>query len=177
MVLPMSFSNAHIIEQLYDIFNGIEFSECNGCTKCCFFPWLLKEEHQVQVRNFGKEGIRKIDGVSFILDETHCKFAKDGKCHAYASRPLDCRLFPLDIIEENGKYYWCIFTICPKHEEIRQKLIALIPKMEMLITDEIFEQYKEQIAITKKAYPPYKLRQYEKVKPFEKHLAASDVAN
>jgi Fe-S-cluster containining protein len=162
----MQSSDAGDVESLYHLFDNVTFSECDSCTKCCFFPWLLKEEQPIQVQNFGDEGIRKVAGTLFILDETHCKFAKDSRCHAYASRPLDCRMFPLDIIEEDGKYYWCIFTICPKHGELMQKLVALIPQLEALITDEIFDQYKRQIAVTKEMYPPYKLKQYEKIRPF-----------
>jgi hypothetical protein len=39
-------------------------------------------------------------------------------------------------------------------------------ELEAIITPEIFDQYKKQIALTKKIYPPYRLRQYEKVKEF-----------
>ena len=154
-----------IIQQLYQIFEGINFSECDRCSKCCYFPWLLKEEYNPHLYNFGKT-VEKINNVAFIIDFISCKYTKENRCHLYQNRPLDCRLFPLDIIEEDGEYWWCIFTICPRHQMIREKLIPLIPKLEALITPEIFEQYKRQIALTKKIYPPYKLRQYEKVAKF-----------
>ncbi len=153
---------APIMQKAYQLFNGINFSECNGCSKCCYFPWLLKEEYNPHLKNFGKT-VKEINDVAFIMDLTACKYAKENRCCLYEDRPLDCRLFPLDIIEEGGEYYWCIFTICPQHEQIRNKLIPLIPKLEAFITPGIFEQYKKQIALTKTIYPPYKLKQYEKI--------------
>jgi len=157
--------NTETIE-IYKIFEEIDFSECNGCSKCCFFPWLLKEEYDPHLENFGMN-VKQIESTAFIMDFTACKFAECDRCHLYKDRPLDCRLFPLDIIEENGQYWWCIFTICPVHLEIRKKLIPLIPLLENNITPEVFKQYKKQIAITKEIYPPYKNKQYEKIKKFK----------
>lgn len=154
-----------IIQEAYEMFEDIDFPECDNCAECCYFPWLLKEEYNPHLQNFGKT-VKEINSVAFIMDVHSCKYAKDNRCHLYKDRPLDCRLFPLDIIEEDQKYWWCIFTICPKHEKIREKLLPLIPELESFITPEIFEQYKKQIAITKKAYVPYKLKQYEKIKEF-----------
>ncbi len=154
-----------IIQEAYKIFEGIDFSECDGCSKCCYFPWLLKEEYNPHLDNFGKT-IKEIGSIAFIMDLTACKYAKENRCQLYQDRPLDCRLFPLDIIEEDGIYYWCIFTICPQHNEIREKLIPLIPRLEALITPEIFKQYEKQISITKNIYLPYRLKQYEKIRKF-----------
>ncbi len=152
------------IKRAYQLFEGINFSECDGCSKCCYLPWLLKEEYP-QMDNFGKT-VKEIDSIAFIMNSTACKYARENKCYLYADRPLDCRLFPLDIIEEDGKYWWGIFTLCPKHREIKNKLIPLIPKLEAVITPEIFDQYQKQIKISKIIYSPYKLKQYEKIKRF-----------
>ena len=34
------------------------------------------------------------------------------KCKIYDFRPLDCQLFPLDIYEEKGKYFWICYNVC-----------------------------------------------------------------
>ncbi len=154
------------IANLYDLFNGIQFSECAGCSKCCYFPWLLEEEYESPLKNFS-ENVKKINSTDFIMDFTACKYAKCDRCHLYEERPLDCRLFPLDIIEEEGQYWWCIFITCPKHKEIRKKLIPLIPLLNKMITPKMFEQYKKQIEITKEIYLPYKNKQYEKITKFK----------
>ena len=115
----MSSKFAPIIDQAYKVFEGINFSECNDCSTCCYFPWILKEEYNPHLENFGKT-VKEIDSVAFIMDYNACKYARDNRCNLYEDRPLDCRLFPLDIIKENGKYWWCIFTICPNHKKLRK---------------------------------------------------------
>ena len=159
----MSSKFAPIIDQAYKVFEGINFSECNDCSTCCYFPWILKEEYNPHLENFGKT-VKEIDSVAFIMYYNACKYARDNRCNLYEDRPLDCRLFPLDIIEEDGKYFWSLFTICPKHEELEDKLLPLIPKLEELITPAIFDQYKKQISLTKTLYLPYKLKQYKKIR-------------
>lgn len=165
--MPLKFSPQ--IEELYSIFENEKFLECDGCSLCCYFPWLLREEYDPHLEVFGKD-IKDIEGVAFILDESRCKYAVNNRCGLYSDRPLDCRLFPLDIIEVDDEYWWCIFTICPKHEDIKKKLIPLIPKLENSITAEMFEQYKKQISITKKIYLPYKLKKYQLVRKFNSNL-------
>jgi Fe-S-cluster containining protein len=36
-----------------------------------------------------------------------------GQCRIYEARPLDCRLFPLDIAFIDNKYAWIMYTSCP----------------------------------------------------------------
>lgn len=42
----------------------------------------------------------KKDNKCFFLDP------EEGKCRIYAIRPIDCKLFPLDIEKFGDKYYW-----------------------------------------------------------------------
>jgi hypothetical protein len=53
--------------------------------------------------------------VNWILsNEGGCYFCRDGKCDIYPVRPLDCRLFPWDIAEEDGRLVLIVHdTICP----------------------------------------------------------------
>lgn len=150
---------------MHNLLGGVNFPECDGCSKCCCLPWLLREEYSAHKKKFGKV-VKRINSIAFIKGVAKCKLIKKDRCCAYKYRPLDCRLFPLDLIEEKGKYWWGVFTICPQHDELKKKLIPLIPKLEVMITREIFEQYKRQIMLTKKIYPPFKLGLYKKIKKF-----------
>lgn len=150
------------VRRAYSLFEEIEFTECEGCSLCCHMPWLLKDELDSHKEKF-EGSIQQIDSVSFITDQTQCKYAVNERCGVYQDRPLDCRLFPLDIIEEGGRYWWCIFTNCPQNTAIRNKLIPLIPRIEETLTAEMFEQYRKQIEVSKKAYLPYKNKQYDLV--------------
>ncbi len=44
-----------------------------------------------------------------------CYFYRAGQCEVYSVRPMDCRLFPFDIIEDDdGELRWIVYTdLCP----------------------------------------------------------------
>ena len=48
-------------------------------------------------------------------NESGCLFHRAGQCEVYQVRPLDCRMFPFDIIEdEDGKLRWIVYAdLCP----------------------------------------------------------------
>ena len=51
-----------------------------------------------------------------------CYFHKNGRCEIYPVRPLDCRFFPFDIIEdEEDNLRWIIYTdLCPVDFDYRE---------------------------------------------------------
>jgi len=58
-----------------------------------------------------------------------CYFYKNGRCQIYPVRPLDCRFFPFDIIEDDeNDLRWIVYTeLCPvdfDYKESFQKLKA-----------------------------------------------------
>jgi Fe-S-cluster containining protein len=40
-----------------------------------------------------------------------CIFLKNGRCSIYENRPLDCRLYPFDIIKKDSKYYLILYQL------------------------------------------------------------------
>ena len=63
-----------------------------------------------------------------------CHFYTEGRCAIYHVRPLDCRLFPLDIIEKlEHKFVWIAYTrFCPiKFDalELLEQAKRLIPQL------------------------------------------------
>lgn len=64
-----------------------------------------------------------------------CYFHRDSRCLIYHFRPLDCRLFPFDIIEDKDeKLRWIYYTgLCPVKFDYRsayQKLISFFDLAE-----------------------------------------------
>ena len=59
-----------------------------------------------------------------LLGSKGCFFYRDGKCSIYAVRPVDCRLFPVDIIEKpDGRLVWIAYTsLCPVSFDPRAQL-------------------------------------------------------
>jgi Fe-S-cluster containining protein len=50
-----------------------------------------------------------------------CYFYDSGRCSIYEDRPLDCRLFPFDIVQaEDGNFYWIVYNeFCPESFDYR----------------------------------------------------------
>lgn len=158
-----------MIKEIRELFDNIHFGDaCLQCgARCCFLPWIPKEECDL-VTEFQDE-VETLGNVHFFLDRRKCKFVNSGGvCEIYMMRPLDCRLFPLDIIEEDGCYYWCFYTVCPNLAEIKERLQGTIQDIEVRISENLWRQFKEQIAISKEIYEPYRTGQYEIVREFTK---------
>jgi Fe-S-cluster containining protein len=159
--------NFHELSELKSILEDLKFDavcpDCRG--QCCQMPWLSQAETHLaeQFPNL----IKFVGDTPFFLDHERCAFLNgEGKCSIYDIRPLDCRLFPLDIIEEDGDYYWCIFTTCPDWRKMKELLEPLIPLLEKRISPSLWRQFLKQIRVTKEAYAPYKSGQYVTVKRF-----------
>jgi Fe-S-cluster containining protein len=159
-----------IISNISNIFQNVLFNECEKCDKKCCVSYptiaLYKEEKDI-IRKYNKS-IKRINNTFWMLDEK-CKFYNQEKerCSIYSIRPFDCRLFPLDIIKKNNKYYWCIYTSCPSYKTIGKKLIPLIPLMEKKFTKSIINQDKKFASISKKIYWPCKKRKYKIIKELQ----------
>ena len=56
-----------------------------------------------------------------------CFFHKNGRCEIYPLRPLDCRFFPFDIIEDDyGDLRWIVYTdLCPVNFNYRESFEKL----------------------------------------------------
>lgn len=155
-------------DELIKIFKDLDFDavcpDCRG--QCCQMPWLADDEQHLAQRF--PEAINFVGETAFFLNHKCCAFLerRTGKCRIYDIRPLDCRLFPLDIVEEGGEYYWCVFTTCPNWEKMRELFEPFIPLLENKIDSSLWRQFRKQIAVTKEEYPPYKNGQYVIVKKF-----------
>jgi len=74
-------------------------------------------------------------GVRRMLNgETGCYFYRHGKCVVYDARPIDCRLFPFDIIEKpDGRLVWIAYmSICPTQydpTDYFDKVRRLLPRL------------------------------------------------
>lgn len=148
-----------MLEPLYAVLDGLAFPLCEPCGECCHMPWLLEEETVPGVPVVEHAGVRFLDGCGA------CAAKQGTRCGVYSARPLDCRLFPLDIVEHEGAHWWCIFQNCRHPGPLGDMLIPLIPALEALITPPIWEQFVRQIAATRTHYPPYAAGQFKLVRP------------
>ena len=99
------------------------FNICSNCMldiNCCSVfdkinsPVLNKEE-LIKIREFLKN-----DNFYDVIDENlfklkvknnKCIFLNNGKCTIYNYRPIDCKLYPFDIIKKDSKYYLILYSL------------------------------------------------------------------
>ncbi|MBT4049504.1 MAG: hypothetical protein HOB18_08195 [Nitrospina sp.] len=69
----------------------------------------LNSDDYSEVKHYGNYKARAIH-----TNGDGCYFFQGGKCTVYDRRPIDCRLFPLDIIEKEGRLIWIAYkNLCP----------------------------------------------------------------
>ena len=92
--------------------------DCGGCTQCCERGGLVFI-HPAEREDLSRLGVPmvNISGVLFIkrLVNGECPMLDKAnrKCSIYESRPLCCRMFPLDVLQMEGQLQWSVETTCP----------------------------------------------------------------
>lgn len=66
-----------------------------------------------------REVLRRNDFYDIVEDNLYkiklynneCIFLENGRCSIYNYRPLDCKLYPFDIIKRDSKYYLVLYQL------------------------------------------------------------------
>ncbi len=150
--------------RLYAVLDALSFPWCRDCAQCCSMPWVNSGE---RARLEALPGVDLVEqaGVHFVGPEGCCGCLSAGRCGIYRERPLDCRLFPLDIVEEGGALWWCIFLNCRAPAELASVLVPAIPALEAHLTPALVADYLRQITVTRASWAPYRDGQYRLVRP------------
>ncbi|MBE6153948.1 MAG: YkgJ family cysteine cluster protein [Firmicutes bacterium] len=107
---------------MQDIQNGC-YDICTNCFadgNCCSSfdtinaPVLNKDELMQLIEVLKKDDF--YDAVDDNLykirtNNNECIFLKNGRCSIYNFRPLDCKLYPFDIIKKDSKYYLVLYQL------------------------------------------------------------------
>ena len=84
------------------------------------------------------------------INESHpCKYLNGkGLCEVHPKRPIDCRLFPFDIIKKENKFYWIIWKFdCPIAKIAnRRKLECYLREHEVNLLPMLNKQYLSEYA-------------------------------
>jgi len=103
------------------------FQRCTNCKEkinCCQSfdqinpPTVSEDESKILSEQYlscmDKRG-EKLYSIKTVNNT--CVFYKNNMCEIYDIRPLDCRLYPFDIIKENNKYYLIMYKLNCNHQE------------------------------------------------------------
>lgn len=110
-----------------------------------------------EARRLGIERVdRRADGA--------CSFYLEGCCTVYALRPLECRLFPLDLLMVNGSIHWVRWDQCPDSARYQ-----LTPEIVAQVTHEYAYAY---VAFHRDHQPAkYAACSVSVLAPFQAHLS------
>jgi Fe-S-cluster containining protein len=85
-------------------FNWLGF--CIPCRNwCCYNEAPFASNAELDALRIKRIRTRT-DGSCVFLDDSF-------KCSIYSHRPFECRIFPFDIKEINGKLHWIVWQVCP----------------------------------------------------------------
>ena len=91
---------------------------CRGCIECCVKGGLVyvREDEVARLRecNVPLVTVRGVTVIKRHADGSCPMLDRLGKrCSIYESRPLCCRLFPLDVLLVEGQLVWGMSNQCP----------------------------------------------------------------
>lgn len=97
---------------------GKLWEKCLSCSdKCCnwdvVYPLFVTQEEMDLIRSLYPKEAKSLNKVR------PCPFLReDGLCMIHPIKPIDCRLFPFDIAEIDGKLFWIVWQFnCPILDE------------------------------------------------------------
>lgn len=125
------------------------FKNCTNCKKsinCCQefnklnAPSISIEEKEL-INKYYSNFYDELEKNIFTLKTKNntCIFFKNNNCSIYNIRPLDCRLYPYDIIEKEEKYFLILYKLNCINENIflnnMNEINSLIEKIKPWIKD------------------------------------------
>ncbi len=84
---------------------------------------VLPKEREAIINKTGKDFFKK-EGKYYIIPQNPCPFLDNNKCSIHEIRPLDCRIYPCNIIKKNNEFKIAISQICPAKHILTKEYIS-----------------------------------------------------
>jgi len=103
---------------------------CQPCLACCKNENIFLSDYEKQFFGTKTQG----ENCHNLMD--------DGRCSIHSVRPVECRIFPLDLKNINGKIKWVLWNSCPATSAASNKFYEQeILFHESYLTDEWVQSY------------------------------------
>ena len=93
-------------------------TNCKNCINCCMkfdkinSPTLNKEEIELISKDYNDFYVKISDNLYRLKTiDNKCIFYNDNKCNIYKDWPLDCKLYPFDIIKKDNDYLLILYKL------------------------------------------------------------------
>lgn len=117
---------------------------CLKCgAQCCKrkgSPMVLPNERDIIINKTGKDVFKK-EGNYYIIPENPCPFLENNKCSIHNIRPLDCKIYPYNIIKKNNEFKIAISQICPAKHTLNNEFTSDAQKE----LDKLSKEQKEDL--------------------------------
>ena len=135
------------------------YSHCSQCkikkNCCCDFDESIDNivtsinEKETIVSRLGKGSekyFKKINNEAYniISIDSICPFYKD-KCTIYDTRPNDCKLFPYDLKEINGKYYLILYDLPCGSSSVDENVDKIVKELCLIIKTYTNKKIEEKV--------------------------------
>lgn len=144
------------LHRLYALLGALsQQAECKTCRKCeenVGLVYLLATE-PADLERQGKQIVRTGLGANYVPRRADgwcsCFDPERNLCRIYDSRPLCCRLYPLDLIAIDGVPWWVLHSECPIAQRFQAErrldvLVALTVALERALSEEELGEWLTQ---------------------------------
>lgn len=144
----------------------------NCCTNSAVPLVFLKDLEKIKKKDSDYEKHIKtvrINNVDVIAikkkkNSTECVYwdADLGGCTIYESRPIDCRLYPFDIMNIDNSYHWIVYTCNAKSDWTwTENYLKILEKDEgfdeLMNNIDLFSEHTKMILPTESEKTPYEI--------------------
>lgn len=151
------------LDEFYVALEGITDGIGEVCSRCDYddckgYIWLLPQE----ASRLYEEGLPILeinDKLSFLSpfqeDEEinvsrlkpPCPYCKERRCQIRDLRPLNCRLYPLNFVNQNGKVYLVLHLDCQyareveNNPEFKRRALSLLEQVDSTLLSQVLDTY------------------------------------
>lgn len=97
------------------------------------------------------------------MSNGNCMFLQNGACTTYKNRPIECRLYPFDILLVDNEYTWVLWNIACSDHYTKDEMLEVVKNFESYVLHDVRFDYVKQYVSHHSIMQPEKYNSYEKI--------------